>query len=304
MRLGCPNCDAQYEVDDAAIPAAGRDVQCSNCGHIWFQTPAGTAAAVPPAPPRPAPRARPTAAPPRPAAAAPPQPAAAAPPHPDPEPAPVAVPEAVAEPAPPLPPTDAPAAAAAAPGARRSLDENLMSILREEAAREAAERKAEAERALQVQPDLGVPEADRRPPPRPENARFADLSEDAAPDPEPPRTRPPSRRTLLPDIEEINSTLRPGTEQRDGDDSPAFTEAAERRRGFGAGFFLVLLVAAAAFATYVLAPRLAEAVPQLADPLQAYVGAVDAGRLWLDETLKKATGALQGLSGEGGTPPG
>jgi hypothetical protein len=179
-----------------------------------------------------------------------------------------------------------------------------MSILREEAAREAAERKAEAERALQVQPDLGVPEADRRPPPRPEKARFADLSEDAAPEAEPTRTRPPSRSALLPDIEEINSTLRPGAENRDGDDSPAFTEAAERRRGFGAGFFVVLLIAAAAFATYVLAPRLAEAVPQLADPLQAYVAAVDAGRLWLDETLQRATGALQGLSGEGDTPPG
>ena len=38
MRLICPNCDAQYEVDDAAIPSAGRDVQCSSCGHGWFQT--------------------------------------------------------------------------------------------------------------------------------------------------------------------------------------------------------------------------------------------------------------------------
>ena len=36
MRLTCPNCDAQYVVPAAAIPADGRDVQCSNCGHIWF----------------------------------------------------------------------------------------------------------------------------------------------------------------------------------------------------------------------------------------------------------------------------
>ena len=40
MRLICPNCGAQYEVDDAVIPDAGRDVQCSNCGHTWFQQPA------------------------------------------------------------------------------------------------------------------------------------------------------------------------------------------------------------------------------------------------------------------------
>ncbi|NCO17101.1 MAG: hypothetical protein GW902_07720, partial [Alphaproteobacteria bacterium] len=26
MRLVCPNCDAQYEVGDDAIPAGGRDV--------------------------------------------------------------------------------------------------------------------------------------------------------------------------------------------------------------------------------------------------------------------------------------
>ncbi|WP_207899546.1 zinc-ribbon domain-containing protein [Rhodovulum adriaticum] len=36
MRLTCPNCDAQYEVDDAVIPPEGRDVQCSNCGQTWF----------------------------------------------------------------------------------------------------------------------------------------------------------------------------------------------------------------------------------------------------------------------------
>ena len=37
MRLVCPNCDAEYEVDTSAIPDTGRDVQCSNCGHAWFQ---------------------------------------------------------------------------------------------------------------------------------------------------------------------------------------------------------------------------------------------------------------------------
>lgn len=38
MRLQCPNCDAEYEVDASAIPYEGRDVQCSNCGHGWFQS--------------------------------------------------------------------------------------------------------------------------------------------------------------------------------------------------------------------------------------------------------------------------
>lgn len=38
MRLTCPNCDAEYEVDDSMIPPGGRDVQCSNCETTWFQT--------------------------------------------------------------------------------------------------------------------------------------------------------------------------------------------------------------------------------------------------------------------------
>lgn len=37
MRLTCPNCGAQYEVPEEAIPEDGRDVQCSNCGDTWFQ---------------------------------------------------------------------------------------------------------------------------------------------------------------------------------------------------------------------------------------------------------------------------
>lgn len=40
MRLICPNCATQYEVDDSAVPAAGREVQCGNCASTWFQAPA------------------------------------------------------------------------------------------------------------------------------------------------------------------------------------------------------------------------------------------------------------------------
>lgn len=310
MRLGCPNCDAQYEVDDAAIPAAGRDVQCSNCGHTWFQLPAG-AAAVTPAPPRARPAPPPAAAVTAPGIRAAPPVAAAA------GPAPVApaVPTAVAAPAPAVPQRATPQgpagpddpAPAQPPQQRRTLDDNLMAILREEAAREVAERKSEAERSLQVQPELGVPDAPRKTPVKPAGNRFADLSSpepDAPGDPEAPRTRPPSRKALLPDIEEINSTLRPGADQRGGADIPAFTEAAERRRGFGAGFLSVLLVAAALTLVYVLAPRLAEALPQAKGVIDQYVVAVDAARLWLDDALQRATGALRGLSGETQAPPG
>lgn len=39
MRLTCPNCKAQYEVDGRVVPPGGRDVQCSACGTTWFQYP-------------------------------------------------------------------------------------------------------------------------------------------------------------------------------------------------------------------------------------------------------------------------
>ena len=45
MRLICPNCGAQYEVPDDVIPSGGRDVQCSNCGHTWLESPGASVAA-------------------------------------------------------------------------------------------------------------------------------------------------------------------------------------------------------------------------------------------------------------------
>ena len=39
MRLVCPRCGAQYEIDGAAITPAGRDVECSACDHVWRALP-------------------------------------------------------------------------------------------------------------------------------------------------------------------------------------------------------------------------------------------------------------------------
>jgi predicted Zn finger-like uncharacterized protein len=37
IRLTCPECGAEYRVDASAIPADGRDVECSSCGHGWHE---------------------------------------------------------------------------------------------------------------------------------------------------------------------------------------------------------------------------------------------------------------------------
>ncbi|MFY0692836.1 MAG: zinc-ribbon domain-containing protein [Paracoccaceae bacterium] len=52
MRLICPNCKAEYEVDASLLPPEGRDVQCSNCNHTWFH-PAAEAGETSPSDPEP-----------------------------------------------------------------------------------------------------------------------------------------------------------------------------------------------------------------------------------------------------------
>jgi len=39
MILTCPQCQAQYKLDPAQLGAAGRDVRCVTCSHMWFQIP-------------------------------------------------------------------------------------------------------------------------------------------------------------------------------------------------------------------------------------------------------------------------
>lgn len=99
MRLVCPNCEAKYEVPEDAIPETGRDVQCANCGHAWYQMrPRAAVVETPPV-------AAPVVAPP---VVAPP--VVAPPVAPEPVPAPVSEVAPVPAPAPPEPAPPAPAA--------------------------------------------------------------------------------------------------------------------------------------------------------------------------------------------------
>jgi predicted Zn finger-like uncharacterized protein len=291
MRLVCPNCDAEYEVDSSAIPASGRDVQCSNCGHAWFQShpeaePESAAATSGPAPvPEPAEEWEPeyVAAPP-PEAAPEPQAEPHAASHPEPEAAPGPEPEDVlaaeiAEVPPPAP-------------VARSIDDSVLAVLREEAARETAARQAEARPpALETQTEM--PLAPAAPPraPRP--------VEPAAPLPEVEAAVRP-RRDLFPAIEEINSTLRATSERGDDPDmqhAPAVTAERAGRAGFGRGFVALVLLGVILLALYVFAPLIGAAVPALAGAMTAYVAGVDSLRLGLDGTLRDLVGWLRGLQG-------
>ncbi|WP_338118676.1 zinc-ribbon domain-containing protein, partial [Paracoccus liaowanqingii] len=39
IELICPGCGADYALPAGAIPPAGREVECSRCGHVWQATP-------------------------------------------------------------------------------------------------------------------------------------------------------------------------------------------------------------------------------------------------------------------------
>lgn len=375
MRLVCPNCEAKYEVPDDAIPDTGRDVQCTNCGHSWFQMRGRTGAApfVAPAPAEPAvepapapaydaaevaaaspvkqpvvvePEVVPEAVADAAAEAMPAEPVQAdhdaapegdvideaakaeAASQADPEPAaesapvldadPVAEPVAaaveadvvpeqttqsdgVAEAASPVPvegtgagmvaaeatdailasspdaALEAVAEAAAddvpAPAPDYAVDDSVLAILREEAEREANARRAEA---LESQTDLGIDAIMPRKAPA-----FAEVD-----------AKPAARRDLLPDVEEINSTLRP-SEMQDDDDGPDFVAPPpEAPRGFRSGFLSLMTVAILAAALYLVAPRLSIMVPALSGPLEGYMAIVDSLRLGLDGMMRSATVAI------------
>ena len=184
---------------------------------------------------------------------------------------------ASAEPDEPEPDLEPEPVADAKPG--YAVDDSVLAILREEAERESSARRAEV-RPLEVQSDLGIESA--APPAAAAPAAAAFAVED----------KPSARRDLLPDVEEINSTLRPSETESaldDGVDGPA---AAHSGRGFRSGFLWVMTIAMIGAALYLVAPALSRAVPALADPLESYVTMINGLRLELDGLMRTATLAL------------
>jgi predicted Zn finger-like uncharacterized protein len=235
MRLTCPDCAAQYEVPETAIPAGGRDVQCAACGATWMQQ-------------------RPEAAP------------AAEGPGP-------AEPDAVT----PTPPPQA-------EPAQRRLDPEVADILRSEAARERAQRAAEATG------DVGTAQAttpgDAAPAPPLQGAQRT-TADSAA---------PTSRHAPLPDPGEINASLRPARDRaaRDTDDAPRATPVPAGRSGFAAGFWVALVALGLAVAVYVAAPQLIARMPDAEAPITQYVAAVDSARLRLDALIDLVIARIRG----------
>jgi predicted Zn finger-like uncharacterized protein len=269
MRLICPNCDAQYEVPDEVVPTAGRDVQCSNCGQTWFQHHADYQPGSDPAEPDD---------------------------HAD------------EEVAPPPPPPPARTEAPQPEPARKDLDEDVAKILREEAAEEQQARRQRQSEPLESQPDLGLDEADdmdederRSLEARQRMARMRGEPEPMS-DADAKAAAMSSRRDLLPDIEEINSTLRNDEERAVSSDEPQLEGGTtrKRRRGFRRGLFLMLLLFILLIALYIFAPQISKAVPQLESALTSYVAWVDQLRTWLDGRVQSIAQWLDSKASQSG----
>ncbi|ODT59726.1 MULTISPECIES: zinc-ribbon domain-containing protein [Paracoccus] len=253
--LICPGCGAEYALPRDAIPPVGREVECSDCGHVWQ--------ARPPAPegrldlgsftrPRASDALR--------------------------------FDEDDPRPAPPLPP------------ASKRLSPDVLDILRDEVEHERRLREAEAQPApghpsdeiewpatTVVLPDPGRPAPGpgsptviRHPATRPA------LEPRPAPSPSPvaqptPKAEPqPASRAAT----DGNPAPRPvpSAPQRD-------TASEPQRGGFAFGFGLMLAVAGAVVAVYLLAPALAGREDALSRQLLSWRADLDALRLWLAQMV-------------------
>jgi predicted Zn finger-like uncharacterized protein len=270
MRLICPKCNAQYDIANDAIPAGGRDVQCSSCSHTWFQTekPAEAASVVtPPARSRIVPQAEQSRV----------------------------VPQAAQ--------SRVVTQVENAIKKRKPLESSIADILRQEAAREKA--NAEAEATGQLAPE--APDQPRRNEPTTTDDTRRRISMMAEEDAHSPAamaaaaTGAVSDDTNLrtvPSIDEINQQLR--TRSQSGDDAN-LTEAEQQevvqRRGFRRGFAFMLILIAIAIAPYIFADQIVAKFPQVAEPMEKYIATMDDLRLWLNDQFQTVRGMIEDYTG-------
>lgn len=275
MRLICPNCGAQYEVPTEVIPTEGRDVQCSACSNTWFQAHPDNDAAL--ADEVDTPSVEPVVPPP-----------------------PAPIDDVVEDPEQqPMPQVT-----------KRKLDPQISDVLREEAEIEASARAAEKSEPLESQPDLGLESttedagarrarearermARLRGEPVPAEVAVASATAAAG-----------SRRDLLPDIEEINSTLRSSGERRrpaeatDADLAGTTPRVRRKRSGFKRSFFTIIILAVLAIGAYAFGPRLSAMIPAAEPYVQQYSAGVESARTWLGQSVDSGLAWLDQMASE------
>ncbi|WP_373636787.1 zinc-ribbon domain-containing protein [Yoonia sp. BS5-3] len=260
MRLICPNCGAQYDISNDAIPEGGRDVQCSSCAHTWFQTdkpivegraPGETLAAV-------------------------------------------ETDNAPASDTPTPPPVPAPERKTLDTSISAILREELA---HERRARATDSDAPPATQENAPPPRVDADETRRRisqltrvegGTPASAAASVAAASTGAVESDTNVRT--------VPSIDEINSALRARAE---ASDKSGLTEAekqdAIKRRGFRRGFFFVLILIAILITPYFFQDLINENLPQLRPYMASYVEIVDQMRVMLNEQVQRLRTLIEGF---------
>ena len=182
---------------------------------------------------------------------------------------------------------------AAAP--RKEVSKEVKQILQEEAKQELRAREAESH-GLETQTDLGLDAAQKN---NDEElaARIRQMEVDAAAAEEEVEEKDLRSRDMLPDIEEINSTLDTpdGADDTRIDLGPMAGESASGGKGFRRGFSLTILLAVLLVSLYVLAPQISERFPQAQGALDQYTTMGDSVRLWLEGAMQSAIEKMRGL---------
>lgn len=171
---------------------------------------------------------------------------------------------------------------------RRTLDVSVADILRQEAEIESRAR-AQAGSGLESQPELGLSsgESDSERRNREASERMARMRGETTAEAAATAAAIGSRRDLLPDIEEINSTLRSTSDRQAGAtaemaDAEHDRPSRPRSSGFRRGFMFMVILALLLVAIYIAAPQIARSLPQTDPYLSGYVAQVDVFRGWLN----------------------
>lgn len=267
MRLICPNCDAQYNVADDAIPEGGRDVQCSSCAHTWFQTDVPAVAG------------RNTS-----------------------KVLSRALPAAVKSASYDVGGYDTPTNSKplSSKPHHRPVDPTVANILREEAARDhevsdsGAFEPPETEEAKRAAAEK-VEETRKR---------IARMTEDeggtrsGVSPAETAAAAAAANPRAIPDIHEINAALRARAQANDSSGlNETEKQEAVRRSGFRRGFFVVLLLIIILTLPYIFANQITDAMPQTSGVIEPYVAIVDQLRISVDALFDAVSVLIQRMTG-------
>lgn len=261
MRLICPNCGAQYDISNDAIPEGGRDVQCSSCAHTWFQTEkpvvAGRSAADVMASPTPEPA-------------------------PEPQEPPAAEPERK--------PLD---------NSISAILREELAHERKARATEAGGPPATEEAAAPASVDAEETRRRISNITRIEGGTSGNTAASVAAASTGAVVQDANLRSV-PSIEEINASLRARAEASDTSGlTEAEKQEVTKRRGFRRGFFFVLILLAILITPYFFQDQINENLPQLRPYMATYVDIVDQLRIMLNEQVQRVRALIEGFTAGG-----